>query len=198
MPLARRTAISTLVCAALLGPAAAAADAGPALQARYRADATKVQARIALGSIRTAKPPVARVAQQDCPDADLEPTGGNEPQIRAAILCLHNQIRAQRGLPLLHENVKLRRAAIGQSNDMVTRRFFDHTTPDGVTMVDRITRARYVNPRVGWSLGENLAWGTGDLGTPRGVMNAWMNSPGHRANILKRSYREVGIGIATG
>jgi len=47
-------------------------------------------------------------------------------------------------------------------------------------------------------LGENLAWGTGDLGTARGVQSAWMRSPGHRANILKAAYRELGIGVHAG
>ena len=62
-------------------------------------------------------------------------------------------------------------------------------------MVDRILRARYVREDQGWTLGENLAWGTGSLSTPRGAVEAWMNSPGHRANLLKRRYRDVGIGI---
>jgi uncharacterized protein YkwD len=81
---------------------------------------------------------------------------------------------------------------------MVSNSFFEHTTPAGTTFVDRIMRSRYVRRGDGWSLGENLAWGTGSLGTADGVMQAWMNSPGHRENVLRRSYREVGIGIVTG
>jgi uncharacterized protein YkwD len=91
-----------------------------------------------------------------------------------------------------------RRAALGHSADMVKRGFFEHTTPDGETMVDRITAARYVSPRVGWAIGENLAWGTGRLATPRAIMKAWMDSPGHRANVVKRAYRELGIGVVIG
>jgi uncharacterized protein YkwD len=49
-----------------------------------------------------------------------------------------------------------------------------------------------------WTVGENLAWGTADLSTARGLLNAWMNSPGHRANILKPAYREIGVAIAMG
>ena len=78
---------------------------------------------------------------------------------------------------------------------MVNRRFFEHTTPNGVTMVDRIRAARYVPRNAGWALGENLAWGTGSLATPRQIMRAWMDSPGHRANVVKRAYREIGIGV---
>ncbi len=140
----------------------------------------------------------ARAAQQDCANADLAPTAPTRPLVRAAILCLHNQIRAERGLPALRENARLRKAAVGHSADMVSRRFFEHTAPGGVTMVDRIFAARYVPRNAGWALGENLAWGTGSLATPRGIMRAWMNSPGHKANILKRAYREIGIGVVTG
>jgi uncharacterized protein YkwD len=65
-------------------------------------------------------------------------------------------------------------------------------------MVDRIMAARYASRNVGWALGENLAWGTGRLATPRLIMRAWMDSPGHRANVVKRAYREIGIGVVTG
>jgi uncharacterized protein YkwD len=118
--------------------------------------------------------------------------------VRAAILCLHNQIRAERGLPLLRENARLRRAATEHSSDMVSRGFFEHTTPNGTTMVDRIMASSYASPRVGWAFGENLAWGTGSRATPRLIMKAWMDSPGHRSNIVKRAYREIGIGVVTG
>ena len=184
----RRVAALTLLCAGLLVPAAAS-QAGPPKGIKR----TPAVAKIALG---TTSP--ARAAQAECANADIDPNPGNVEVVRAAILCLHNQLRADRGLPLLKENAKLRRAALGHSNDMVSRGYFEHTTPGGATMVDRITAARYVNPRVGWALGENLAWGTGSLATPRAIMRAWMDSPGHRAHVVKRAYREIGIGVVTG
>jgi uncharacterized protein YkwD len=144
------------------------------------------------------KRPVKAAAAQACANTDLLPAANNVPQIRAAVLCLHNQVRAAKGLPLLTENAKLDKAAAGHSDDMVTRGYFDHTTPSGVSFVDRILAAHYVRASDGWTLGENLAWGTGDLSSPAGVMNSWMNSPDHKANILKRAYREVGVGIRLG
>ena len=81
---------------------------------------------------------------------------------------------------------------------MVNEGYFDHTSPSGDTFVDRILGAGYAKRNDGWTLGENLAWGTGDLSTPASVMQAWMNSSGHKANILKKAYREVGIGIRLG
>jgi uncharacterized protein YkwD len=137
-------------------------------------------------------------AAQDCPNADLVPNAGNLAAIRAAILCLHNQVRADRGLAQLDTDATLRKVANGHSSDMVAGDYFDHTTPGGVTMVDRIKGSGYVRPNRGWMIGENLEWGTGSLATPRGAMKAWMNSPEHRANILQRGYRELGVGIALG
>ena len=185
----RRAAALTLLCAGLLVPATAS-QAGPAKGVKR---ASSVKAFISLGGTDR-----ARASQQECENADIAPNGGNLDEVRAAILCLHNQIRAQRGLPLLKENAKLRGAAVEHSSDMVSRGFFEHTTPGGVTMVDRIIGAGYAKRNDGWTLGENLAWGTGDLSSAKGVMDAWMNSAGHKANILKRAYKEVGIGIKLG
>jgi uncharacterized protein YkwD len=184
----RRAAALTLLCAGLLVPAATS-HAGPAKGVKR--SATPVRAHIALGG-------TARAAQQECSNADVAPNADNVDVVRAAILCLHNQIRADRGLPPLKENLRLRRAALGHSNDMVSRGFFEHTTPGGETMVDRIMATRYASPRVGWALGENLAWGTGSFATPLGAVQAWMESPGHRANILKRAYRDMGVGLVLG
>jgi uncharacterized protein YkwD len=185
----RRAAALTLLCAGLLVPATAS-QAGPAKGVKRT---SSVKAFISLGGTER-----ARASQQECENADIAPNGGNLDEVRAAILCLHNQIRAQRGLPLLKENAKLRGAAVEHSSDMVSRGFFEHTTPNGVTMVQRIRAARYTSPRFGWALGENLAWGTGSLATPRAIMKAWMESPGHRANVVKRAYREIGIGVVAG
>jgi uncharacterized protein YkwD len=126
------------------------------------------------------------------------PSAENLEVVRAAILCLHNQIRAENDLPTLKDNSKLRKAALAHSSSMVNGGFFDHTSPSGDTFVDRILSAKYAKRNDGWTLGENLAWGTGDLSTPAGIMQAWMNSPGHKANIMKKAYREVGIGIRLG
>jgi uncharacterized protein YkwD len=168
-----RTALIALLTAALLVPATTVAEG-------------------------KRKAPAEAQAAQECADADLEATNENLGRIRAAILCLHNQIRAENDLPALRENKRLRKAALGHSKDMVKDGFFEHTTPEGVTMVDRILKAKYVGEDEGWVLGENLAWGTGSLGTPRGAVDAWMDSPGHRANVLKKAYREMGVGVVVG
>jgi uncharacterized protein YkwD len=183
----RNLIAAAVATAVLLVPAAASGKTAPK---RHHGP----KATVALGDKR---PPKAKAAQ-DCANTDLMPTAQNLELISAAVLCLHNQIRAQHGLPLLKDNGKLRKAAGGHSADMVDEGYFDHTSPGGETFVDRILGAGYAKRTDGWSLGENLAWGTGDLSTPAGVMNAWMNSAGHKANILKRSYKEIGVGIRLG
>jgi uncharacterized protein YkwD len=81
---------------------------------------------------------------------------------------------------------------------MVGEGYFDHSSTNGDSFVDRIIDAGYAKRKDAWTLGENLAWGTGDLSSPKGVVDAWMHSAGHKANILKRDYKEVGIGIKLG
>ena len=189
MPAARHLITAALAAAALVVTPAAA-------HGKTTAHAKKKgpKATIALGDKRK---PRARAAIT-CSNTDVLPTADNVELIRAAVLCLHNQIRQQHNLPLLKDNAKLRKAAVGHSADMVDEGYFDHTTPDGTNFVDRILGAGYVKRSAAWTLGENLAWGTGDLSTANGVMQAWMNSSGHKANILKRSYKEIGVGIRLG
>ncbi|MFG2500646.1 sigma-70 family RNA polymerase sigma factor [Streptomyces sp. NPDC048441] len=104
---------------------------------------------------------------------------------------LVNVERAKSGCGALTQNSKLGKAAQGHSDDMAERDFFDHTNPDGDDPGDRVTAAGYR-----WSTyGENIAAGQG---TPAAVMDSWMKSPGHRANILNCSFKEIGIGYRQG
>jgi uncharacterized protein YkwD len=138
-----------------------------------------------------------RRAKQDCANIHVMPAAGNLAAVREAVLCLHNRERSAHGLPSLRENARLRRAAEGHSGDMVAQRYFAHDSLSGADMVERILRTGYGRGR-GWSLGENIAWGTGSLATAAEIQRAWMESPGHRANILRPQFREIGIGIALG
>jgi uncharacterized protein YkwD len=114
-------------------------------------------------------------------------------QVRAAVVCLTNAERAAAGLPALDAEPRLEAAAQAYSQRMVLERFFAHVAPDGSALSGRLT------DYAGWStIGENLAWGEGALATPRATVAAWMDSPGHRANILSRTYTEVGVGVVAG
>jgi uncharacterized protein YkwD len=141
----------------------------------------------------------AGAAAADCPGADLEPAAQGLPAAGAAAVCLVNAERAAQGLRPLALQAQLGDASQRYSDLMVARRFFAHETPDGVGLVDRLTASGYVRSDLEtWLVGENLAWGEGDLATPRAIVRAWMASPGHRANILNREYVEIGVGVAAG
>ena len=62
-------------------------------------------------------------------------------------------------------------------------------------MVDRLTSTGYLGRVRSWLVGENLAWGSGSRSTPRETVVGWMNSPGHRHNMLNSRFREIGIGV---
>jgi uncharacterized protein YkwD len=134
----------------------------------------------------------------DCANADLAPDATNLPTISDATFCLLNAERAARGLTALKPDRQLQRAALAHGGDMVTHGYFAHEGRDGSEPAERIRSTGYLSGGGAWRIGENLAWGTGDLATPRAIMAAWMHSPGHRANILQRDYRQIGFGVIAG
>jgi uncharacterized protein YkwD len=136
----------------------------------------------------------APAAMAACANEDVAP--GDAGAV-AATLCLLNAERGERGLSPLAESVRLDRAADDFAEDMVARRFFDHVSPGGGTMMDRIKAAGWV-PSGSWSAGENIAWGSGSLATPASIVDGWMHSAGHRANILTASFTQIGLGVAVG
>jgi uncharacterized protein YkwD len=115
-----------------------------------------------------------------------------------ATLCVLNGERTRNHLRPLRLSRKLSRAARRHSRAMTRRRFFSHTSLSGASFIDRIRRTGYLSNVRSWSVGENIAWGSGSRATPRAIGTAWMHSPGHRANILNSTYRAIGIGIALG
>jgi Cysteine-rich secretory protein family len=138
-------------------------------------------------------------AAASCSGADLRPNATNIPDVEAATLCLLNEQRAANGLRPLARNDALARASRTHSEDMVSGGYFEHLSRNGATPRERIEAAGYaVRGLATWTVGENIAWGTSILATPARVVDDWMRSPGHRANILRSTYREVGAGVALG
>ena len=133
-----------------------------------------------------------------CPHADLQPDATSVATIAEATLCMLNGERADRGMGALKLHNDLQRAALSHAGDMVERSFFSHTGRGGSQVADRIRAAGYMQGVLQWTVGENLAWGTAELGTPRAIVSAWMGSAGHRANILRAGYREIGLGVVAG
>ena len=115
------------------------------------------------------------------------PTGN--VAFEAEVVRIVNEERGKVNCPALTADDRLTTAARGHSADMAARNYFSHTTPEGVEFATRITNAGYR-----WSgAGENIAKGQR---TPADVMNSWMNSAGHKANILNCGFKNIGVGVA--
>ena len=147
-----------------------------------------VQYQVGTSEIISANPQIAN------PDLIYPGQILNIPQISDTVLSyenevirLVNEIRAQNGLKPLTANWELSRIARYKSEDLSNNRYFSHTSPTYGTPFQMI-KAFGLSYR---SAGENIAYG---YGTPAAVVNGWMNSSGHRANILNASYTQIGVG----
>jgi uncharacterized protein YkwD len=127
-----------------------------------------------------------------CAGADSRESAGGK--YSEAIRCLLNQQRAQARLAPLGPDRRLARAARRFSHAMVRQRFFDHVSPQGSTVGQRVRAAGYTERAVG----ETIGWGAGTLATPAAIVQAWMNSPPHRAIIMDGRLHKVGLGVAAG
>ena len=126
-------------------------------------------------AVETALAPVSATARLSAREASLV------AQINAA--------RAAHGVPPLAVDASLARAARAHSLSMLHNGFFDHG--------NFAARIRRFGGR-GATLGENIAWGSGPYGTARGLVNQWLASPPHRANLLRRGFRRIGVGAVVG
>lgn len=120
-------------------------------------------------------------------------TGGlRDPErARAEMLAEVNALRRKAGAPELRMNPALQKAAQAHAQDMLDRGFFAHKSPSGTTVRERATQAGYK-----WrNIGENIAEGQKSVDE---VVSTWMDSPGHRQNMLEPKFRELGIGLVTG
>ncbi|MDB5095674.1 MAG: polymerase [Cyanobacteria bacterium RYN_339] len=123
------------------------------------------------------------------PPGPLQPTAGQDAVIQA-VLDGVNRERAKAALPPLTLSRELNTVAAARSQDMAARNYFDHTDPDGHDPFWHLQQAGIAFR----TAGENIAEGQA---TPESVVSDWMNSPGHRANILNPAYRTIGIGVAS-
>ena len=129
-----------------------------------------------------------------CGRTSRAPDRAGLAEVRRQTLCLLNLERARRGLRRLREVHALDVASRRHARDMAARHYLEHVALDGSTPTDRVVRAGYgPHPRL---VGENLAFGDREAGSPASIVGGWMHSPGHRANILRRRFREIGIGVA--
>ncbi|GAB3140217.1 CAP domain-containing protein [Amycolatopsis stemonae] len=123
------------------------------------------------------------------PPPSTKPAARVAPSTAAQVIDLVNDERAKAGCAPLSEEPHLTTAAQDYSDDMSAQNFFSHTSLDGTTFDQRIKNAGYSKPGA-----ENIAKGQTSAAQ---VMDAWMNSEGHRANILNCSLTKIGVGVTT-
>lgn len=132
-------------------------------------------------------------SQADCPGQnDLNASAAAQEQ---AMLCMTEFARAEAGLGALSPSAVLEQSAADKSGDVLRCDSFSHFAC-GREFTYWMKETGYTAAPC-WHVGENLAWGTGDEGTVHSIFEAWMHSPGHRANILG-DYAEVGMSVRAG
>jgi uncharacterized protein YkwD len=140
---------------------------------------------------------IASVLAARCQNTELTPNPGNPRIVAAAALCLVNQERARNAELPLRPSALLEEAAVEHSQEMVTQDYFAHIAPSGLTPLQRVQATGYVpSSHDGYTIGENIAWGTLELSTPKAIVAAWLASPEHLANILENDYQDTAIGVA--
>lgn len=163
-------------------------SATPSEQKRTKAPVAPPKAEKTKAPVTKAPAPPARPTTKAAENDSQAPAAPSSAA--TAVLTLVNQERAKVGCSPLRADASLAGLAQDFSDDMAARGFFDHTDPDGKTPWDRADQAGVQN--LG---GENIARGQADAAA---VMDSWMNSEGHRANILNCDYTRLGVGIHTG
>ena len=178
---ARRTpAPSSTATPGTARPSAPAAPRTPAAPSKPAAPSTKAA---------PSKPKATATASAPAAAPSTPKPATTASAVTARIVQLVNAERAKAGCSPLTLNPVLTRAAQAHSADMAAHGTMSHTGSDGSSPGDRLTRAGYL-----WSAyGENVAYG---YATAEQVMAGWMASPGHRANILTCSFKEIGVGFA--
>ena len=131
-------------------------------------------------------------SQSKCPNQTNRALSATDQE--RVMTCMHNHARKKAGKPSLRTHGALTRSA-GKKADDMWRCGVTHY-PCGDDMWRRIREEGYM--RGCYGVGENIAWGSGDLGDVRSIMSAWLNSKGHRRNILNGRFRDVGIGLVKG
>jgi len=173
--------------------------ATPALAATYRWDRYQFRTRVATTAPAPTPTPTPAPAPTPTPTpVSTTPTPGPTDfatQVEQLIVQGMNAERVKNGLTPLAADTKLASIARAHSQDMLKNNYFSHTSPTGCNVACRLNAGGY-----GWrSYGENISWMSGyNLGvadTANRIVTGWINSPGHRANILGSQFTKVGIGV---
>jgi uncharacterized protein YkwD len=188
----RMTAMLTLATLSLL-PATAGAAKPTAAPGKEAANRGQAKADAATATATVAQAPAG------CAAATVIPSNPTLRKAAAdAVLCLINVERTQRGLAPVLVSPLLTKAADSHASDMVRRGYFDHVTPSGVDLQQRVARTGYTRGVRRPTLGETIACGSDLYATPAELVKNLMQSAAHKAIITDRRYRDIGVGLALG
>jgi uncharacterized protein YkwD len=135
---------------------------------------------------------LAAVALLACTFAPAALAGVRDTSLESSVLAQINQVRADHGLPPLRPSAKLTAAAQQHTEEMGLDGYFAHESVDHSAFWKRVSRWYPSSGWSSWSVGENLLWASPAVSSFDAVM-MWMNSPEHRANLLSRTWREIGL-----
>ena len=116
-----------------------------------------------------------------------------DTSLERAVVDAVNSVRLSHGLRPLAVSRGLRASAFGHTNALAAAGLFQHESPDGTPFDRRIRKAYTPRGFASWSVGENLVFGSAPF-SAEDVVQAWLESPPHRRNLLNRSWREIGVG----
>ena len=156
-------------------------------------NARRIRIAVAAAALGAGLAVPAAPALADCAHANTNPNDMSRPAAKRATLCVINQIRRDRGLPAFNRNARLGHASQRHTDEMQRGHYFEHGD-----FVGRIRSAGYLSGVGTWTVGENIAWGSYNLATPRAIVRGWMHSPPHRHSMLSTGFRDIGIGITNG
>ncbi|MBU3143193.1 CAP domain-containing protein [Clostridium sp. CF012] len=171
-------------CAAAKPQATNPAKVAPAKAAPTPTKATPAKATPAKATPTKAAPTKVTPAK-----ATTEANSTENNKLEKEVVTLVNQERAKQGLAPLKDNLQLSNVARTKSEDMRDNNYFSHTSPTYGSPFDMMKKFGITYS----AAGENIAMGQP---TAASVMNGWMNSPGHKANILSANFTEIGVGVA--
>lgn len=157
------------------------------------------------GSLQSTERQAVPAQQNQEPEVEHTPQPTKAEQIEDLIYSMTNQNREAMGRQPLDRIPKIDQIARSHSEDMAKRNYFEHDTPEGLDPTDRGNAAGYAcrkdyGSHYTWGLAENIFWHSGEwYGAERlaeEIMEGWMDSPGHRQNIMNHNYDRIGIGVA--
>ena len=151
----------------------------------------------ALARVGTGRAPAGAVANYRAPVAATPLFQLTEKE--QLVISLINKQRAKHGLHAVRANLSLVEAARDHSAEMVGKQYFSHESYSGESFWQRLIRYGYKRSGyTSWTVGEDIAWGQGLLGSPQAIVDAWMHSAPHRQVILTPKFRDCGVGVASG